>query len=185
MYYFITYWPFFSECWFNGVLECMSLTYQKVIWGVKIHFKIWLTTICTRIWRCRREKPCEACHIGQVLIIHKLCLLIAMATMVRRRLGVTPGHFFQLGGDCDGRLLLRRRGFLQRPETREGRDAEHVLLSDLVEMGEGERSHGIDGLCMREKLTVHWLVTKDIKRKVMNKNCTSPFSYECSEKLEE
>ena len=78
-----------------------------------------------------------------------------MATVVRRRLGVTPGHFFQLGGDCGGRLLLRRRGFLQRPETREGRDAEHVLLSDLVEMGEGERSHGIDGLCRREKLKVH------------------------------
>ena len=33
MHYFITCWPLFSECWCNGLLKCISFTYQKIILG--------------------------------------------------------------------------------------------------------------------------------------------------------
>ena len=39
MYYFITWWTFFSECWCNGLLNSIPFMYQnKYVW-VQIHFK--------------------------------------------------------------------------------------------------------------------------------------------------
>ena len=38
--FFITYLTFFSECWCNGLLTCVSFTYHTNIFVVKIHFNI-------------------------------------------------------------------------------------------------------------------------------------------------
>ena len=37
MYYFITWWTFFSQCWCNGLLNCVPFTYKKNC-GVQVHF---------------------------------------------------------------------------------------------------------------------------------------------------
>ena len=39
MYYFITSWTLFFECWCNGLLKCISFSYQN-FFLVKIHIKV-------------------------------------------------------------------------------------------------------------------------------------------------
>ena len=35
MYYFITWWTFFAECWCNGLLSCIPFTYKNICLGYK------------------------------------------------------------------------------------------------------------------------------------------------------
>ena len=39
VYYFTTYATLFSESWCNGLLKCVSFTYQKYFVGTDIHSK--------------------------------------------------------------------------------------------------------------------------------------------------
>ena len=39
MHYFITWWIFLTECWCNGLLNCVPFTYQTIFFLVQVHFK--------------------------------------------------------------------------------------------------------------------------------------------------
>ena len=40
MNYFITWWIFLTECWCNGLLNCVPFTYTKIFW-VQVHFNFY------------------------------------------------------------------------------------------------------------------------------------------------
>ena len=52
MYYFITWWIFFTECWCNGLLNYVPFMYKKKLGG-KVHFEMtgfFINTFKLKVW---------------------------------------------------------------------------------------------------------------------------------------